>query len=246
MIDFNLRRRLRNRVVHTRMGHTVLRQLRSSEVFLAPETELVIEGYPRSGNSFAEAAFHYAQRDRVVPLAHHTHSAGHVLEAVRRGLPVLLLVRNPIDAAASFMEECEGRLSAFVALREYVQFHQPLMAVEPHIVLGRFEVLIEDFPALIGRVNQHFGCDFDVFEQSPDTVREIRKKVDNISLRRAKFLTRYSTDQGADMKAKRQATLQGYKDTLRNDAGLAVPRQRALNLYNRLCARKDARFRVAK
>jgi hypothetical protein len=228
------------------MGHALLRQLRSSEVFLTPETELVIEGYPRSGNSFAEAAFHYAQGDRVVPLAHHTHAAGHVLEAVRRGLPVLLLMRNPIDAAASFMEQSEGRLSALVALREYVQFHQPLMAVEPHIVLGRFEVLIEDFPALIRRVNQRFGCDFDVFEQSPDTVREIRQKVDKISLRRAKRLTRYSTYQGVDMKEKRQATLQGYKDTLRNDAGLAVPRQKALHLYNRLCAREDTRFRVAK
>src|SRR2546422_7828125 len=49
-------------------------------------TEMMIEGYPRSGNTFAVAAFRLAQQ-RPVIVAHHLHSPAQVLEAVRRRIP---------------------------------------------------------------------------------------------------------------------------------------------------------------
>lgn len=234
MLDFNLRRRARNLVVHTMSGHAVLRALRPSEVYLTPHSELMIEGYPRSGNSFAEAAFLYAQRDCPVSLAHHAHSAGHVLAAITRRLPVLVLYRNPIDAAASFMEECQGALAPAVALWEYHQFHRPLMDRTDHLVLGSFETLIQDFPSLISRINTRFGTTFENFHQTPETVREIRTMVDEISLRRSRFLTRYSGDKAAEEKTARAAILGGYRAELCESPALAAPRKAAISIYNRL------------
>lgn len=245
MTIFNVRRRLRNCVVHTRTGHAGLRLLKSSEVFITENTELVIEGYPRSGNSFAEAAIRFAQNDRHLHLAHHTHSAGHVLEAIRRDLPVLLLFRDPIDAAASFMEECQGSLSASVALWEYVQFHEPLLKYEHKLVLGHFQTLTTQFPALIHRVNQRFGCHFRDFEHTPETVKEIRKKVDEISLARAKLLTRYSIDQDNSVQTVRRKMLERFKDELRGSAELAAPREKALSMFQKLCRLESSQFRGA-
>src|SRR5437773_4880663 len=67
---------------------------------IGPDTEIVIEGFPRSATSFAVAAFQMAQ-DHTVDIAHHTHSPSQVIEAVRRGIPTLLLVREPEDAILS-------------------------------------------------------------------------------------------------------------------------------------------------
>src|SRR5205814_3293356 len=75
-----------------------LLRARGGDGFLAPirdETEVVIEGFPRSGNTFAVAAFHYAQRPRDVKIAHHAHVPAQLLSAVRLGLPAVVLVRDP-------------------------------------------------------------------------------------------------------------------------------------------------------
>lgn len=58
------------------------------------DTELVIEGFERSGNTFAVVAFETAQ-PRPVKTAHHLHAAAQVVSAVRMGVPTLLLIRPP-------------------------------------------------------------------------------------------------------------------------------------------------------
>src|SRR5207247_8264431 len=55
---------------------------RSGEVATA-ETEICIEGFPRSGNTFAVIAFQQAQT-RTVSIAHHVHAPGSVIGAARR------------------------------------------------------------------------------------------------------------------------------------------------------------------
>lgn len=52
---------------------------------VASDTQL-IEGFPRSGNTFAVAAFDLAQA-RPVEVAHHGHASAQVIEAVRRTSP---------------------------------------------------------------------------------------------------------------------------------------------------------------
>ena len=67
---------------------------------LGPDTDIVIEGFPRSANTFAVTAFELAQ-ERPVTVAHHLHAAAHVVRAAQAGVPVIVLVRAPEDAIAS-------------------------------------------------------------------------------------------------------------------------------------------------
>jgi len=57
------------------------------------ETEVVIDGFPRSGNTFAVVAFRQAQSRRV-SVAHHGHVPALAIEAHRRGVPALVLIRE--------------------------------------------------------------------------------------------------------------------------------------------------------
>src|SRR5919112_6338070 len=64
------------------------------------KTQIVIEGFPRSGNTFAVVAFQQAQRESV-RVAHHLHMPAQVIRAAKWGIPTLLLARKPTDAALS-------------------------------------------------------------------------------------------------------------------------------------------------
>lgn len=58
-----------------------------------PGTELEIDGFERSGNWFAVAAFRSAQR-RPVALVHHLHAPAQLIRAVRLGVLMMVLIRD--------------------------------------------------------------------------------------------------------------------------------------------------------
>jgi hypothetical protein len=221
-------------VVHRQAGFELLSKFRRSEVYLTPETEVLIEGYPRSGNSFAEAAFVFAQRPREVVMAHHAHAAGHVLSALAANVPAVVLFRDPIDAAASFIEETEGGISAGVALNEYLQFHSPLLARQAEILFVSFEDVTSDFTGLIRRLNNKFSTNFRSYEQTDENVAKIRALVDEISLRRTKRQTRYSASVDKAAREARRAELQRLKQDMIESASLAAVLRDARTMHQRL------------
>jgi hypothetical protein len=132
------------------------------------DSELVIEGYPRSANTFSIVAFSQAQ-SRPVKVAHHLHASAQVLRGVELGLPVLVLMRKPEDAALSLMIRYDF-LSARQALSDYIRFYQTISHLKDHFVLGFFEEVTQDFGAVIRRVNSFFKTDFTPFDHTEENV----------------------------------------------------------------------------
>src|ERR671917_4320 len=83
-------------------------------------TQIVIEGIPRSGNTFAVVAFEQAQRESV-RIAHHLHMPAQVMRAARWHIPTLVLMRKPADAVLSLAIR-EPRISIRQAMKHYVSF----------------------------------------------------------------------------------------------------------------------------
>lgn len=129
-----------------------------SWLYLTRETECVIEGYWRSGNTFAADTFLRAQR-RPTKVMFHTHAAATILNAVRYGTPVLLLARHPLDAITGRVLMA-SRLPLGCAVREYVHFYRALQPLFDRVVCGTFEDVTTDLGGLIGRVNARFGTVF--------------------------------------------------------------------------------------
>jgi hypothetical protein len=145
---------------------------RGHGVPLSHDTDILIEGFPRSGNTFAVAAFVVAQ-PKPVRVAHHVHAPGHVIEAVRRGLPVLVLIRRPEDAVREFLG-IRPTLTAAQALRGYVRFYRPLVPYRDRFVVGPFEEVTADFGSVIRRINERFGCSFAEFEHTADNATKVQ------------------------------------------------------------------------
>ncbi|MBI3649304.1 MAG: hypothetical protein HY240_11250 [Actinobacteria bacterium] len=157
---------------------TPLARLRGHGELLAPSTQILIEAFVRSGLSFTVAAFRLAQEPAAVEVAHHTHSPSAVIDAARRGIPTLLLVREPEDAVLSYLVKTPT-VSMSSAIRGYIRFHRPLLAYREGFVTASFrETTDGGLGAVIDRVNERFGTSFVPFAHTEANVAEVFRRID--------------------------------------------------------------------
>ena len=211
-----------------------LLRARRGNGFLAPirdETEVVIEGFPRSGNTFAVAAFHYAQLPRDVKIAHHAHVPAQLLSAVRLGLPAVALVREPEECVLSMVVR-DPALGVGGVLRGWVRFHEPVVPVRDRVAVATFAEATTDVAAIVRRVNERFGTRFRVFDPSPENVAAVRELIERGD--RNTFDTDEGVRRGGGLPGEGRERL---KDELRaayGSEGLARLRSRAEDLYRLL------------
>ena len=226
---------------HPSVALPILRARRRPGQFLAPlgdETEIVIEGFPRSGNTFAVAAFHLAQQPRDVKIAHHAHISAQVLAAVRAGLPALTLIRPPEDSVLSLAVRVPD-IGPRAALRGWVRFYEALAPVQGAVVVAAFDEVIADLAHVIRRVNERFGTDFREFEHTPENVARVMALIELGDLNT--FGSADAADRAGGRPSEARARL---KDDLRaayRDRRLAPLRERADALYEALAGSGSGR-----
>jgi hypothetical protein len=140
---------------------------------VTPETQLVIEGFPRSGNSFARRAFVMAQNESFekTRIAHHLHVPAQVVLAARWQIPTLVVIRRPRDAVLSFA--VWDPISVDQALRYYASFYETAEKYRHAYVLGLFEEITGDFGQVIRRLNDKFGTTFSLFRHDEENVSKV-------------------------------------------------------------------------
>jgi hypothetical protein len=178
---------------------------------ITPRTEIVIDGFQSSGNSFSLSAFELAQ-PRPVQVAGHVHSPGQLIRAARLGLPTLLLVRAPEPAALSLVSRWPY-LTVEGALRRYVAFYAPLVPYVAGFVVASFDQVIGDFGEVTERVNSRFGTSFDCFVHDEDNARTV-----------------YHPDPDDPARVRRRALKEEAAAQLEH-ASLAPLRERATSVY---------------
>jgi hypothetical protein len=136
------------------------------------DTDVVIEGYPRSGNTFAVKAFLYAQEGRTVRIASHHHTQVQLMLARRYGIPAMVLIREPEQAIRSALVRAP-HLSARRAVDKYIEFYTDIEGLRDHFVVVDFKRIVSDFGECIGLLNGKFGCRFLCPEFTPEDNRVI-------------------------------------------------------------------------
>jgi hypothetical protein len=144
------------------------------DLFVTRDTDLVIEGFGRSGTTFANFAFLSAQT-RPVKTVHHTHAAAQVINAARMGIPTLLLVKPPLEAALSHM--VRHQVSARPPLIAWIRFHRRVLPYLDRIVATSFEEMITDFGAVVRRINDKFGTSFEVFHHTKENEAAVFERI---------------------------------------------------------------------
>lgn len=124
-------------------------------------TNLVVEGFPRSGNTFTVVALRHVYGDRV-SIASHVHHPGQIKEAVHRGLPCVLVVRPPIETLASYLiAGPHGRPRQ--VLKEYRYYHREVARLADDVVVATFDQVTTDLPAVVERVARRWSLPLEPF-----------------------------------------------------------------------------------
>ena len=153
--------------------YRILRTRQDLTRAVTPDKLVVIEGFPRSGNSFARRAFIMAQDESFdkTRIAHHLHVPAQVMLAARWRIPTLVLLRRPRDAVLSLV--IRDPISVDQALRYYISFYETAEKYRDAYVLGRFEEVTGDFGRVIQRLNEKFGTTFSLFRHDEENVDKL-------------------------------------------------------------------------
>ena len=156
-------------------NHTYRRKI------IQPTSDIVIEGYPRSANSFSVKAFKFSNGDNY-KIATHLHAYPQVILGVKYKLPTILLIRNPFDCIVSYAAlraEKMGK-SYFNAaydiewlLQDYVLFYKKLLPFKEHVVIAEFTQVLNDFGKVIESLNKKFNTNFIIFEHTDKNVTAV-------------------------------------------------------------------------
>lgn len=190
------------------------------DLMVTPDTDFVIEGYPRSANSFAVIAFQLSQTSNV-KIAHHLHYPMSVELAAKWAIPCLVLIRDPVDAVSSLMVREGGELNADEAMRFYVWFYAQLQSCRDWIFVAPFSVVIEDFGAVIAKLNSFYGTSFDECVHDDAFVRRVYDRIEKIKAEagRHNWQVAYPNEAKSKRKAGTKQRILNLKDqTLRNRA----------------------------
>jgi hypothetical protein len=212
----------RQPVAHYVVAWWNLARVRQSQALVTRRTELVIDGFPSSGNSFAIAALKRACSEQAVALprvAHHLHNPGQVRKALRHGIPTLLLVRQPASTVVSALTRWPA-LRAEQVLRHYVAYHEHLCSHQAQMVIADFDELTSDFGAVTRSVNARYGLHLPEFEHTSVSAALV-----------------YDRDEPA--RAARRVAAMGARAQL-DDVALRAILQTATALHEQLLAHRDS------
>lgn len=143
--------------------------------FVSRDTQIVIEGFQRSANTFSVRAFQLAQ-PQPIKIAYHVHAPAQIIRAARWNIPTLVLIRNPKDAVASFAVKWP-EVSIAKALRFYITFYKNIQDYKASFVIGEFEEVTQNFSKTIQRLNERFGTQFALFSNSESDKQKVLKSI---------------------------------------------------------------------
>ncbi len=133
---------------------------------LRRSTELVIDGFPRSANSYALVAIQQSNPD--VRICSHLHSPRAIKVAARRQLPILLLIRDPDEACASLVQLMPGlRLQS--AYRIYWRYYESIVRHRPACQVASFSEVVGSLRDVVSALNARFGIALNVSTRSDDS-----------------------------------------------------------------------------
>jgi len=153
------------------------RQKRFKKNIVTNKTDIVIEGYPRSANSFSVKAFKFANGDDY-KIATHLHAFQQVIVGVKKKIPTIVLIREPFECIVSYAAFRAQKYGdgAFIdynmkwLLQDYVTFYKKLLPYKNKVIIGVFKDVLNDYGIIINKVNQKYNTNFTTFNHTEENV----------------------------------------------------------------------------
>ncbi len=137
-------------------------RLRHRKHIVVRDFDLIFDGFPRSSNTYGAFMVQTTQKDTLKVLMHE-HKPSLFYRASRIDKPACLTLRDPVDAAASWV--LYTGFSVQKVIDYYIFFYEVLLPVRSKFLVLPFSVIIEDFPLVVQLINRRFNLglttDFD-------------------------------------------------------------------------------------
>ena len=150
---------------------------KKKDLLVSKNTDIVIEGFPRSGNSFAFTAFKQAQ-NKELKIAHHFHLPFQIIYACKNNIPCIVVIRDPLDVITSYLI-FNPYLKPATVLRYYILFYKTILYCKDEFITANFNDIVNDFGSVIKRFNEKYNTDYHIFTHTPEAVQncfdEIRR-----------------------------------------------------------------------
>jgi hypothetical protein len=163
-------------------------------------TRITIEGYPRSANTYAVYAFKHVNEIQWNEVGHHLHVQAQIIRSVKYRIPIILLIRHPLEAVRSLVVRHDF-IPVADALEDYIRFYSDLYKLRDGFVVANFDDVIEHFGKIIERVNQRFSTNFNLFpDQDEQAKAAVFEEIDrrNRHLDKGKVTHLYRPDKDKD------------------------------------------------
>ena len=139
-------------------------------------TDLVIEGFPRSGNTFTTFAIEDASSHELT-IASHVHQPSQIKLALARRLPTVLVVRDPVSALASYLVY-DHRFSASEVIGEYCSYHRELVPYAERLLVCEFDEVTSHISSVIRRINLRYSLRIPPFDEDPSNVERVLAQIE--------------------------------------------------------------------
>lgn len=168
----NLKLRLRNR-----LGRKVLWVTRRKDLMLNRGTDLCVEGFPRSANTYGVLLIEKFARHPLT-IAHHLHIPSQLTYAIKWNIPAILLIREPSEAIPSLILR-EG-VSIPTAMDWYNSFHTELIPHKESLIVWRFEEVVNHPLNILQQLNDRLGLWNVEDKLSSQANEEIFREIDRL------------------------------------------------------------------
>jgi hypothetical protein len=129
---------------------------RDSGEYCGPDTDLCIEGFESSANTFVHSALRVLDED--LSMAHHKHVVANLKRALRYDVPTLIMYRDPAEAIPSLVSRFRPEIEE--APLRYVCFYRFVVQHADRFMLVSFEEATTDIGAVIDRVGGAWDLQF--------------------------------------------------------------------------------------
>ena len=143
---------------------------------ITASTDLVVEGFPRSGNTFTTFAIEQASGYELA-IASHVHQPCQIKVALARSLPTVLVVRDPVSALASYLVY-DRRFSVETVIGEYCSYHRELVPYAERVLVCEFDEITSCMSSVIRRINQKYSLRIAPFDEAPSNVERVLAQIE--------------------------------------------------------------------
>lgn len=147
---------------------------RRKNLFVSINHDVLIEGFPRSGNTYLVALLQYYWPGEF-KVAHHRHEVGQLRYAARKSIPTIVVIREPLDSIASFVIRENVSLSFGLSL--YSRFMSEVIINQKKFLIIDFSMLTKEQGRVVEIISSFLKSNSDVEGFSDKHDEEIKKLV---------------------------------------------------------------------